>query len=277
MFLGDERPTGMTNTRTDESTPATAAADRRTRPTVLLLAAAALVPLAGCGDDPTEAAGATTEYCDAAVALDQAFQAVDADDPEHFEDTLAAADAALREAARLAPAAARAEYAVLETALGEVVATGNPEAYFADDVVTTEAAVHARDLEQCDWTAVAVAAEDYAFAADWPTASGPVSFDVTNTGAEPHVLIVARKLDGVAGPALAAFQAAPTEEELARSFEFAASVFVAPGTSDHALAELPAGEYVVFCPVPVGTAGEASIGDGPPHHAEGMLAAFSLT
>lgn len=211
------------------------------------------------------------------MALDQAFQAVDADDPENFEATLAAAEAALRDAAGLAPEAAREDYAVLETALGEVVATGNPEAYFTDDVVATEAAVHARDLDQCDWTAVAVTAEDYAFAADWPTGPGPVSFDVTNTGAEPHVLIVARKLDGVAGPALDAFQAAPSEEQLAQSFEFAASVFVAPGTSDHALAELPAGEYVVFCPVPVGTSGEDSIGDGPPHHAEGMLAAFTVS
>lgn len=259
-----ELPTGPSARRTR----------RRTLP--LVLTAGALLLAAGCGEDSGEAAGAPGEYCDAAVAVDQAFQAVDADDPDSFASALATAQAALGTAAGVAPSAVREEYGVLEAALDEVVATGDPAPYFADEVVATEATVHGHDVDACDWTSISVSAEDYAFAADWPSKPGPVSFDVTNTGAEPHVLIVVRKLDSTSGSALDAFEAAASEEELVASFEFAASVFVAPGASDYALADLAAGDYVVFCPVPVGTTGEESIGDGPPHHRQGMLASFEL-
>lgn len=276
MFHAVERHLVMTDHSAQSTTPPVVGLARRHRRLILAVAAGALLPVAGCGDDDTDAAGGHAAYCDSAVALDQTLQAVDADDPENFASALAAAQEALSQAAALAPSEVTEEYAVLEAALGEVVDTGNPESYFTDEVTATEVGVHAHDLEQCDWAAVAVVAEDYAFVADWPTAPGPVSFDVTNSGAEPHVLIVARKLDSVSGSALEAFQAAEREEDVATSFEFAASVFVAPGTSDYALADLAAGDYVVFCPVPVGTTGEGTVGDGPPHHLEGMLAAFEL-
>ena len=89
---------------------------------------------------------------------------------------------------------------------------------------------------------------------------------------------MARKKDSVAGTALDAFHAAADEAAMLASFDVVASAFVAPGARSSALAELPAGAYVAYCPIPVGTTmasgGEA---EGPPHFTAGMLSAFTVT
>jgi hypothetical protein len=242
--------------------------------------------LAACGSDDDDASVTTTEaegtsnelaaYCDDVVVLDQMFQNFDAEDPPAFEAALAEAVPVTERIAAAAPAELEDEYGVVFTAFGEVVDTGDPEAFFTPEVQAANDAVHEDNLATCDWTVAEITAEDFHFTGTFPSEPGPVSFDLDNTGDEAHALIVARKLDEVEGSALDAFNALESEEAFPTAFEPAASLFAEPGDRAHGLADLEPGEYVAFCPIPSGTAGEASIGDGPPHFTQGMVSAFEV-
>ena len=175
-----------------------------------------------------------------------------------------------------APAELEDEYVVLSAAFGEVVDTGNPDAFFTPDVDAADDVVHAHNLDNCGWAVAEIGAEDFRFTGELPTDPGPVSFQLTNTGDEAHALIVAGKLDDVEGSALDAFNALESEEAFPTAFEQAAAAFAEPGESVYGLADLAPGEYVAFCPIPSGTAGEDSIGDGPPHFTQGMVTSFEV-
>lgn len=123
---------------------------------------------------------------------------------------------------------------------------------------------------------VEVGAEDFRYTGTFPSEPGPAAFELANRGSEAHALIVARKLDAVAGSALDAFDAIEDEEDLATAFEPSVSVFAAPGDRDVGLVDLAPGEYVAYCPIPSGTTGEDSIGDGPPHFTLGQVTTFEV-
>jgi hypothetical protein len=245
-----------------------------------LVVVALVVGLGACGsDDDDDAAAEPAEpaaYCTDVITLDQMFQNFDAEDPPAFEAALAEAVPVTDRIVATAPAELEDEYAVLSAAFGEVVETGNPEAFFTPDVDAADDAVHAHNLDHCGWTVAEIGAEDFRFTGDFPTEPGQVSFELTNTGDEAHALIVARKLDDVEGSALDAFNALESEEAFPTAFEQTAAAFAEPGESVYGLADLAPGEYLVFCPIPSGTTGEASVGDGPPHFAEGMVTSFEV-
>jgi hypothetical protein len=233
------------------------------------------IGVAACGsDDDADAADDLRAYCADVIVLDQMFQNLDAEDPPAFEAALAAATPVVDRIVAAAPDELEDEYTVIETAFDDVVESGSPEAYFTPQVTAANDAVHTHDVANCGWTVAEIAMEDFHYGGTFPSGPGAVSFDVTNTGAEAHALIVARKLDAVEGSALDAFNGLESDEAFPTAFEPAASVFAEPGDSAHGLAELEPGEYIVFCPIPTGTAGEESVGDGPPHFVDGMITSF---
>jgi hypothetical protein len=231
------------------------------------------------GSDPTSTTAPVTDltaYCEDVLTLDQMFQALDAEDPAAFEAALA--DAAIVDERILAsaPDALRDEHEVLSTAFQEVVETGDPTPYFTPEVEQTRAAVHEQNLVDCGWTVARIDAADFTYSGAFPTEPGAVSFEMANTGEEAHALTVARKLDEVEGTAMEAFESLEDEADLATTFEQVAAVFAEPGDEAYALGELEPGEYIAYCPIPGGTTGEASIGDGPPHFTQGMVTAFAV-
>jgi hypothetical protein len=264
----------------------------RTRRACVLVAAGALViGVAACGSDDDDgdaslqsssAASASasddlTAYCDDVVRLDQMFQRFDAEDPAAFEAALAEAVPVTEQIVAAAPAEVADEYGILFAAFGDVVDSGDPTPFFTPEVDAADAAIHAHDLASCGWTVAEIAAEDFQYAGTFPTAAGPTSFELTNTGREAHALIVARKLDDVEGSALDAFNALESEEDLASVFEDTVSIFAEPGDADHGLVDLAPGEYIAYCPIPSGTTGEESVGDGPPHFTQGEVTSFAVS
>lgn len=253
----------------------------------LAAAGVLVVGLAACGSDDDDAADATgsapdttsdlAAYCSDVIVLDQMFQNLDAEDPPAFEAALAEAVPVTERIVAAAPAELEDEYAVISTAFSAVVDTGDPGPFFTPEVDAADDAIHAHNLANCGWTVAEIAAEDFKFAGTFPSEAGQVSFDMANTGVEAHVMVVARKLDEVQGSALDAFTALESEEAFSTSFEEAAAVFAEPGGSAYGLLDLEPGEYVVFCPVPMGTAGEDSVGDGPPHFTQGMVTSFEVS
>lgn len=249
----------------------------------LAAAGALVVGAAACGDDDEDAGAATTEaaaadleaYCDASVEIEQAFAEVDFADSAALQAAAADAQPLIDRIVETSPEEVAPLNQVFADVIAEVAETGDPSAFDGEAVAEATEAVHAHDLERCAWNVVEVTAEDYRFEAEFPTAGGPASFELTNAGAEPHVLIVARKLDGVEGSALEAFEALEGEEDFPASFEEVGSAFAAPGASGHGIMDLPSGEYVVFCPIPVG-AGPDGEGEGPPHFVQGMVSTFEV-
>ena len=74
---------------------------------------------------------------------------------------------------------------------------------------------------------------------------------------------------------LGIFEAIEGEEDFPKSFDQMVSIWTAPGDSDYGMGELTPGEYVAFCPIPVGSTADGE-GDGPPHFAQGMVETFTV-
>jgi uncharacterized cupredoxin-like copper-binding protein len=113
-----------------------------------------------------------------------------------------------------------------------------------------------------------VVAKDYAFTlSSGVVAAGPVTFSLTNEGAEPHQMHIAAVPDGyTADQFVETFE---TEGEMAAFQDFVWSGGVngvEPGATQVATAELAPGHYVVMCFIP--TAGE----HGMAHLEMGMVA-----
>jgi hypothetical protein len=254
----------------------------RWRLAALAASGAFVVGLAACGDDDTAAGGAEgndvdlVTYCAAEVAQAQVFQQLDADAPG-FAAALEEAQPVVDAVVASAPEELATPIGIRADAFAAVRASGDPDQFFTDEVTAADDAVHAYDLEHCGWQQAEITAEDYRYAGDFPTRTGTVSFELTNTGEEPHLLLVARKKADVEGRALDVFNALDSEDELPASFDMVASVFIGPGEDAWALADLEPGDYVAFCPLPVGTTfdnnGET---DGPPHFTQGQVTAFEV-
>lgn len=225
--------------------------------------------------DTTAAAGDLIAYCDASMALDQTFQSVDPDDEAAFAAALNEAAPVVDDLVANAPAELADQAQVMSNAFSEVVESGDPTPFRSPEVEAAADEAHAFDLENCDLTKVDIVAEDYHFTGTFPTEPGRVSIEMVNEGSEPHLMIVARKKDEVAGTAQEAFDAIEGEEDFPENFDTLVTVFASSGDSEYGLGELTAGEYVAFCPIPVGSGGDGE-GDGPPHFVQGMVETFTV-
>ncbi|MDA0350668.1 MAG: hypothetical protein O3A10_00470 [Chloroflexi bacterium] len=259
-----------------------------------LIAATALVALAACGDDdptptptpaPTEvAAGVSAEFCSAVVA----FDAVDSPGGEENEAEYVAAivDYASNIEAPLAAltAAAPAELADATAALNGLFAQlhdGSIEAYENPESLGAFEQIEAAGREGCGWQAVSVTAQDYEFSlGDAPISAGPISFEMTNNGAEPHVFLLIRKPEGdtresgeVVGEFLEKISSGDPAQigEVVDQNVSGGGPFAIPGGSGSHVLDLSAGTYIYWCPIPQGESGE-----GPPHFALGMVGEFAV-
>jgi hypothetical protein len=219
-------------------------------------------------------------YCEATFAIETApFPELELENAT--DEELAAALTSYRQLVRpladdvlaVAPAEIAADLDVLSGAIDQIgVVDGDP--FAAPEVVEAEQRVHAFDVANCGWQQVPLTAIDYHFDGEMPTAAGITSFDVVNEGEEFHVAILGRKLDTVTVPADEAFAAIENEEQFAESFEFLGEAEVPPAASGYLVVDLTPGEYVLLCPVPVGST--ETEGSGPPHFVEGMVSFFTI-
>ncbi len=254
---------------------------------VVVLALVAVVT-AGCGGDdeatsrPPPGGASTTANADVRAYCDKALQfetfpqpdfdpaATPAQQTEANRRYAGGLRALADEGHRLAPAQIKTDFAVVAEAVHEMSRSGDFEVFERPEVKQAEGRVHAYGLASCGWERVDVTAVDYAFRGIPPALpKGPLSFELSNTGEEPHELIVFRINEEVREP----FQQllAGGEEQAAGKVEQAGGTFAIPGGSSHDVVDAAPGRYGVACFVPVG-GGE----DGPPHTTRGMLAEFTV-
>lgn len=237
--------------------------------------------LAGCGDDAVESAAPKAEfrdYCEKVFAV-ETYPEPDIDYESLSPDQLTAENKAfnvklgpLAEAARAAaPAQIKNDINQLADAVKQVQQTGDFEAAFETPAVMEASdRAHVFDLENCGWAKVDVSGEDYRFVGVPDTfEAGPVSFEFTNKGKEPHELVLFRVNDGVE-ESVEDIVALPEDEGRSKVTPVGGT-FAPPGEGEYALVDLKEGRYGVACFVPVG-GGE----EGPPHASRGMHAEFEV-
>lgn len=153
----------------------------------------------------------------------------------------------------------------------QVAQTGDLRAVFGNPEVSgAEDRAHSFDLETCRWAKVEVSGRDYSFSGvARRVKSGPISFEFTNDGEEPHELVLFKVNDGVK-ETVAQIIDLPEEEARARTIPLD-STFAEPGQGDHLVIDLTPGRYGFACFVPVGGGDE-----GPPHASRGMHAEFEV-
>ena len=272
------------------------------RTLVALLAATALVA-AGCGDDDdtqaattvsagpattTAAATATTaddgaspattsagaadfdkaEFCRAFMDVNMAGAAAGDPDADPVEAATALLEPATK-AASLAPPELAAELASSVDLLQQAIDTKDGDLIGQADPVTSNEWVAAN----CGWTKVAVTAEDYHFTGVPDTlAAGDYQFDLTNAGEEFHVLVIVERNPGVTTPFDELLQDPAAESQVTTLLGVAAP----PGVPASGSVRLEPGEYLVLCPIPIGTSGDTE-GTGPPHFTVGMQQVLTVT
>ena len=274
---------------------------RRKRAVSIVVLAAALTSLTSCGSDnatasKTTSSKATTRsttiskatgsstaspsgdlarYCAAAIDLDQAMQGVDPSDQKAFTRAIAAAAPAAAAAVAAAPKEVADASSTIADVIDGIVKSGDPSALAGPELTAADHEAHAFQLDQCGWTQTDITAQDFHFMGAFPTKAGPVSVEMTNKGTESHLLIIARKHDDVDGSAMDAFEGLKGEDDLPKSFDQVLTVYAEPGDNAYGLGELTAGDYVAFCPIPVGTH-DGVEGSGPPHFTKGMVETFTV-
>jgi len=241
-----------------------------------------MAALAGCGDDTVKAGEAKAEfrdYCAKSLAIevypepDVDFDSLSPDQAKAQTKTFAATLVPLAEQVRgAAPAEIKTDIGVLVDATRQVSQTGDFETVFESPAVTqAEDRVHAFDLENCGWAKIDVSGKDYAFTGiPKKVEAGPVSFEFTNTGKEPHEFLLLRVNDGVK-ESVKDIVGLP-EDQAGSKVTQVGGTFAPPGQGDYSVFNLEKGRYGVACYVPVGGGDE-----GPPHVTKGMHAEFEVT
>lgn len=241
------------------------------------------VLLGACGDDAGTTAASQPkaevgDYCAKTLAI-ETYPEPDIDfqsaSPEEVATGIRAYAAKLvplaEQAQSAAPAEVRKDIDVLVGAVRQVAQTGDFESSFeAPPVKEAETRAHGFDLKSCKWARVDVSGADYSYSGVPKTMkAGPVSFEFSNAGAEPHELALLKVNDGVK-ESIEQIVALPEAQGKAKVTKVAGT-FAAPGKGDYAVANLKPGRYGFACFVPVG-GGK----DGPPHVTKGMYAEFEV-
>ncbi len=243
----------------DDATPATT------------VAAATATTVGGAAPATTGAGAADfdkTAFCDAFMETNMAGAA--AGDPD--ADPVVAATALLEPAKRaqaVAPPELADELAKAVGLLEQAVATKDGSLIEqADPQASNEWA-----SANCGWTKVAVTAEDYHFTGVPDTLeAGDYEFDMTNTGKEFHVLVIVKRKDGVTDT----FEQLLSDPSGESKVETLLGVAGPPGVPASGAVHLEPGEYLVLCPIPIGTTGDTE-GSGPPHFTAGMQQPLTVT
>ena len=219
-------------------------------------AAAALMLLAACGSDESSAdPPSLDEFCSVAEQLNN-------------QDGLPTAEQ-LAEYQSLAPDEIAEPTATVVAAFES--AADNPQAVFADEgALAAIQELTVFEAEACgleppqaavvneidpDAVRVDVTASEYTFDLADPTAAGRYSFVVVNSGAEPHLLVVAQLEPEVA---LDDVLASDGDVGVIQAVE---SDLAPPGSEAVVTVDLEPGRWVIVCPIP-NEAGESHAGLG---------------
>jgi hypothetical protein len=259
---------------------------------------------AACGDDDDEAgdaaadtadasgdaaaAGASSDegaYCDATLAIETVGEP-DIDFETATPEEISAATTAfvtetmqplVDDAVAVSPDELSDEIDIMVTALDQVGETGDFTAFETPEVSAASDAVHAYDLEACDWATVDVVATDYAFGGiPDELDAGTTSFELSNDGAEVHEVAVLKKNDGVT-ESFDELLALPEDQAGDKVTFVGVGGPVPPGGSSYAVADLAAGDYLAICFIPMGmTAMDGPPPEGPPHFMSGMTHEFTV-
>lgn len=269
-------------------------AHRSTRTAALTLPLTAVLLLAACGGDSDDtasgdgASGETAAASDSAAASDTAagagdteafcstmleFDAVpppsgDGDAPPAAADVTAYGEQVqplLQTIADSAPESAGDAAAGLVDASGTLV-QGDPAPFDDPAVMEQLGTVEQAVADECGFTEIALTGVDFSFeGAPDSSPAGPTSIVLTNGSTEgrPHVVLVMRSPDG-APVGVDAFLADPDAAFASMQVVGAASAMA--GTTGGVTLDLPAGDYLLVCPV----------GSQTPHYAMGMITAMTV-
>jgi hypothetical protein len=217
---------------------------------------------------------ANTEACDALVEFNAAASGdSDTSTPEGATALGNQLAPLWEKAAAGAPASAKAEADAITAAIDDMK-KGDPAKFEADETYEGYTKVLSGSIDACDFATTSVTAKEdagkYSFAGlPAKLDTGVYAVTLKNEGVEPHVLVIFRKNDGEKRTA-EELLALPEEEGNKAGKEVPGGPFAPPGAEGVGLATLEAGDYVYFCPIPIG--GE----DGPPHFTEGMFGEFTV-
>ena len=234
----------------------------RSRRTAIALAALSLTALAACESDDDSM---SAEACDAYAGFQSAM----------FGDPAALAPAA-QAFADAAPDASSDDASTIVTAVSKM--GDDPSALDSPEVSAALQSVGDSVYDGCDADKkLDVTGVDYAFE-DMPEQidAGRVAIRFANESAadEPHELIIATGADGQSAADLAAL---PMEELFAQARPLAVAFTNGPDTHATTLVDLPKGEYLIICTLPVG--GFTENQDGPPadpHSHHGMVTTLKV-
>jgi hypothetical protein len=232
---------------------------------------------------PTPTPGAAPEFCAAAMAVDTAAAGA----PDAYAGSPGAEDTGTARAAfaetyrplldrleQSAPESVRPAAATYATVWRDRLTSGT-DPMDAPGYAAADSAVDAYLLGSCGYREIPAYAVEYEFdRLPDSLPAGPAALSLTNDGQELHQVLLLRVTDGstatlddllaLPGPGLAA-KVRPV-----------ADVVAGPGTTNTSLVQLDPGRYVAVCYVPVGSK-RGAVGDGEPHHAEGMAAELTVT
>ena len=234
----------------------------RYRRTAIALTALSLAALAACeGDDNSMSA----EACDAYAGFQSAM----------FGDPAALAPAA-QAFADAAPDAASDDAATIVAAVSNM--NDDPSALDNPEVSAALQSVGDAVYDDCDADKkLDVTGIDYAFE-DIPNQidAGRVAIRLTNDSAagEPHELVLATGTDGQSAADLAGL---PIDQLFQQARPLAVAFTNGPDSHATTLVDLPPGEYLVICTLPVGGFAEGQ--DGPPadpHSHHGMVTTLKV-
>jgi hypothetical protein len=235
--------------------------------------------------EPTGAAGSgdVVAFCEALVDVEAAFGAdIEVADRVVPEEARVAAleewNATLRRQMRVvqgtAPAQLSQEVDALSRIVYDALTYGSLTAAQEEEGAAVDDALDEYQLAECADAHVEATGVDYAYAglpATMPP--GVVAITFTNQGTEPHEVFLARLDDDVTMPAGQVM--AQPEEQLWSMMAPVGRSMVVPGDSETTFVRTDPGRYVVACLVPQGTTPDGE-GGGPPHHALGMVAEFTV-
>jgi len=243
--------------------------------------AASDAPATTTGGDTTAAVAIedVEKFCSSAVGL-EAAAATFSGEEEDAEANKAFAGSLVPFLSDMA-ASAPSSIKPLVTAVAPVVATaaesGDVSVFEAPEFTSALNELHAASLEGCEWATTDVEMKEYHFMG-LPDSlpSGVMSFELTNTGNEPHVIEIVRKNDGVTE----SFEEllALSQEEAFAKVTSVGSGFAAPGESSYVLVDFAPGEYLALCPLPIGWVDMSGPPpDAAPHFTEGMSHEFTVS
>jgi hypothetical protein len=260
--------------------------------TAAVLVACAAGLLTGCGDDKKadtgsdttttladagtgeKAAGASEAACSAYTDVSAAFGSEDAPDPAKVKPLLDTLD-------KEAPAELKDDLSVMTSGARKALDSQDMSAFDSPEFSAAQSKADSYFFDNCTYDKkLEVTAKEYEYEGIPDTLdAGTVAMKVTNEGAEPHEISIARKKDGVT-ESFDELLALP-EDQATQKIDMVGGAFVPQkGSSSMAVVDLTPGEYIAVCFVPTGSKIDASgehEGSGPPHFMQGMKKEFTVS